>query len=126
MKIIDIRKGYAQMNGGVWVGDIPMPLFDGIRLKVRRLWNPDYAALHEKLMAAQKEPDPEDPVLVNQCLVEACLLDWDGVEDAYSIETARQMMNDPDFGSVFRSAVIWAATRVADRVAAQLKADEKN
>lgn len=130
MKFTDMKRGYAAMNAGQWVSDIPLPLFKGIRLKVRRLWNPDYTALHEKLAEGKPDPLPADDerAITDQCLVDACLLDWDGVDDAFSPEAAKALLADsePDGSNPFRFAVIWAASNLSDTVKAQLEADEKN
>lgn len=123
-----VRKGYAGMNAGVWVGNIPYPLFEGIQLKVRRLWNPDYTALHEQLMeqGGDLSEADKDRAATTECLVKACLLDWSGVEEPFAADTATALLADPEFGQTFRNALIWAATHVAETVAAQLEADEKN
>ena len=128
MKVSDIKKGYAGMNAGVWVGDIPLPLFGGIKLKVRRLWNPDYAALHDKMSEDKTDlsESANETRITTECLLQTCLLDWEGVEDAFSIDIARDLINDPEAGSVFRSAVLYAANHVADQVQAQIEADAKN
>lgn len=123
MKFSDMRKGYAGMNAGVWVGDIGLPLFDGIQLKVRRLWNPDYIALYEKLMG---EPDAVEADVVTKCLLDTCLVDWSGVDDPYTPEAARTNMEDPEFGTVFRGAVLWSANKVAAQMKEQIEADAKN
>ena len=122
MKLADLKKGYVDMNAGVWVGDIPLPLFDGIRLKVRRLWNPDYVALHDKLDI----PGADPATVTIECLVSACLIDWDGVDDPFSVDAARTMLSDVDIGPVFRSALLYAGQHVADRVKADIEADAKN
>ncbi len=128
MKFTDMKKGYAALNAGDWVGDIPLPLFDGIRLKVTRLWTPAYSALHDKLgedVTDLSEADNEKRI-TDECLVQSVLLGWDGVEDAYSVDLARKMIADPDMGSVFRSAILYAAGHLADTIKANLAADEKN
>jgi hypothetical protein len=128
LKLSDMKKGYAQMNAGVWVGDIPLPLFDGVRLKVARLWNPAYSALHDKLSEGKPDPLPDDvaKAITDECLLTTCLSGWDGVEDAFTADAGAALLADPDAGPVFRSALIYAATHVADQVKAQIEADEKN
>ena len=128
LKLSDIKKGYAAMNAGAWVGDIPIPLFDGIKLKVRRLWNPDYVALHDKLGEDKtdlSEAD-NDRRISDECLAETVLVGWEGVDDKFTVDTARVMLKDPDMGGVFRNAILWAASRVGDQVKADLEADTKN
>lgn len=128
ISLASMKKGYAGMNAGVWVGDIPLPLFDGITLQVTRLWTPTYAALHEKLSADMTDLSAEanEKRMTDECLVQTVLLGWKGVDDPYSQETARQLIADPDMGVAFRNAIIWAATHVAEQVKAQLEADAKN
>lgn len=123
MKLSDLGKGYAALNAGDWVGDIPLPLFTGIRLKVRRLWNPDHVALNDKLLADGVTDEGER---LKRCLSEAVLLDWDGVEDAFSKDAAAAVLADPDSGKAFEGAIIWAAGQLADKVKASIEADEKN
>ncbi len=128
MKLADIKKGYAAMNAGAWVGDIPIPLFDGIRLRVRRLWNPDYVALHDQL--SEDNTDLSEAAngrrITDECLLQTVLVGWDGVDDPFSIDAARLMLADPDMGTVFRNAVFWASSHVGDQVKADLEADAKN
>lgn len=131
MKLSDIKRGYAGMNAGAWVGDIPFPLFGGIRLKVRRLWNPDYQALHDKLEeergeVAQVDRADTDREITDECLISTCLLGWEGVDDAYTADAARDLLADPEAGPSFRSAVIYAANHVGDAVKTQMEADAKN
>lgn len=128
MKISDLKKGYAGMNAGVWVDGIPLPLFGGVKLKVRRLWNPDYAALHDKLsdVSSDLSAQANERRITDECLIGACLLDWEGLEDAFSADVARDLLADVEAGPAFRSALIYAAAHVADQVAAQMEADAKN
>jgi hypothetical protein len=128
MKISSLKSGYADMNGGAWVGDIPLPLFEGISLKVTRLWTPAYSALHDELSAENSDLSEAANTrrVTDECLVQTVLLDWKGIDDPFSADTARQVLADADVGGPFRSAIIYAATHVADAVKAQLEADEKN
>lgn len=128
MKIADFKKGYGDLNAGVWVSDIPLPLFDGISLRVTRLWTPAYSALHDKLSEESSDLSEEANArrITDACLVGSVLLDWKGLDDPFSADIASQLLADPDVGGPFRSAIIYAATHAADVVAAQLKADEKN
>jgi hypothetical protein len=128
MKISDLKKGYAGMNAGMWVDGIPLPLYAGVRLKVRRLWNPDYAALHDKLseVSSDLSADANEKRITDECLLGACLLDWGGLDDAFSADVARDLLADAEAGPAFRSALIYAAAHVADQVVAQLEADAKN
>jgi len=130
LKLSDIKRGYAAMNAGVWVDNIPLPLFEGVRLQVRRLWNPDFAALWEKLTDGKPDPlpDADQRAVMTQCLAQTVLIGWDGTEDVYSPAAALALLSDDeaDGSNPVRMAVIRAANSVADRVKAQLEADEKN
>jgi hypothetical protein len=133
MKVSDIKKGYAGLNAGVWVGDLPFPLFAGIKLKVRRLWNPDYTALHEKLTAAAApvpgaaaDEKAGSDAITTECLLDACLMDWQGIDDPFAVNTARDLLADPEAGPSFRNAIFWAANHAGEQMTAQMEADAKN
>ncbi len=127
MKLADIKKGYAAMNAGAWVSGIPQFLFDGERLKVRRLWNPDYVALHDRL--SEEKTDLSEAAnesrITDACLAETVLIDWE-LEDPFSAEAVAIALADPVTGGPLRSAILWAATHLGDQVKADLKADAKN
>ena len=106
-----------------------------VRLKVRGLGNADYrrlqARLYEAVPRAKKvagriDPDEQDRILT-QCLVDTCLLDWDGLEGddgkhlPFSREKAAELLSDPALRRL-REAVAWAAMQVADQEASDRKA----
>lgn len=134
MNLATLKKGYAGMNAGVWVGPIPYALYDRIRIKSRRLWNPDYQVLHDKLSAersalsaeAQESEQESERRITTECLLETCVLDWEGIDDPFSVDAARAFLADADAGPTFRNALLYAAAHVADEIKAQLEADEKN
>lgn len=128
MKIADMKKGYAAMNGGVWVKDIPAPLFEGISLKVTRLFTPAYNELHDKLIedGTDLSEEANERRISNECLAQTVLLDWKGVDDAFSIDTVRDLLGDPELGPAFRSAVLWCAQNIGDTVKKQLEGDTAN
>lgn len=128
MKFSELSKGYAALNGGDWVGDIPFPLFGGIRLKVRRLWNPEFAARNEELIAAAvaKGEEPDERAIMNDCLVTCCLDGWQGIDEPYTPEIGAKALLDPEAGGIFRSAILWAAAHLVDKIKADIEADEKN
>lgn len=128
MKLSDLGKGYAALNAGDWIGNIPFALFDGVRFKVCVLWNPDFVALYETLSAENSDlsVDANNRRMFDECLVRTCLVGWDGVDDAYSGDTAAAILADPQSGAQFKRAIIWAEIQLREKVKAQIEADEKN
>ncbi|KQP53000.1 hypothetical protein [Methylobacterium sp. Leaf106] len=124
MKLSALKTDSAKLEQGQWVRDIPD--MDGLELKVRGLGNTEYRRLMDKKVEAvprQKkvrglEPDTRDRI-VSECLHEAVLEDWRGLTGdegeavPYSAGLALQLLTEPDFAR-FRSAVLWAASVVAD------------
>lgn len=128
MKVSGLKQGYAALNASDWVGEIPFPLFEGVKLKVRRLWNSEWAALAEKLgdETSDLSKDANDVRIERECLARACLDDWKGIDDAYTPELAIELLADPEAGRDFRNALLWCANQREGQVKAQLEADEKN
>jgi len=126
----------AAHDGDAWVDTIPG--MGTLRLKVRGSDNVDWRRIQSKMVAAVPQnkringidPDEIDRI-TGVCLQSACLLDWDGVEDAdgkplaYSKEQAAELLTNPAFRE-FRDAVLWAANVVGKQAAAGLEADAKN
>jgi hypothetical protein len=127
MKMSELAVDADRQENGAWVDDIPD--VQGLRLKVRGSNNADWRRLQAKLMDAvprkkkiggRIDPDEQDRV-ISSCLLNCCLLDWDGLEDddgkpiPYSKQMAIKLLNEPEYRR-FRDSVIWAATVVADNV----------
>ena len=125
MKISDLAVDPDRQENGAWVDDIPD--VQGLRLKVRGAWNSDWRRLYQRLYDAvprkkkaggRLDPDENDAILT-KCLLNCCLLDWDGLEDKegkpipYSKEKAHEYLTDPGLRR-FRESVAWAANIVAD------------
>jgi hypothetical protein len=122
MKVSDLKVGYARLNAGELVGGLPFPMFENVKLRVRRIWNAEFSALHASLI----EDGKTDAEAFDECLVSKSLVGWEGIDDAYTPETGKALLADTEVGGVFRSAVIFAATQLGTQVRAAIEADEKN
>jgi hypothetical protein len=125
MKIGDIAVDADRLENGAWVDDVPeMP---GLRLKVRGSFNADWRKLQQKLldniprkkrMGGRTDLDEQEAIMT-KCLLNCCLLDWEGLEDEsgkaipYSKEFAQKLLSEPQYRR-FRESVAWAANMVAE------------
>lgn len=126
MKIGEIAVDIDRVENGAWVDDISD--MGGLRLKVRGSNNRDWRRLQSKLL--DKVPrkkrhggridTDEAENITNQCLLHACLLDWDGLTEndgkpiPYSREKAEELLTDPQYRR-FRDAVFNAANLIGDQ-----------
>lgn len=137
MKLSDIRIDVNRQEEGAWIDNIPE--FEGLRLKVRGLNNISYRKLERKLMTSiprakrlggTLDSEEQDKILAT-CLMQCCLMDWDGVLDdndqplPYSKDMAHKLLFEPEFRR-FREAVTWAATMVVEEASAQREDIVKN
>jgi hypothetical protein len=124
MKLSSLKIDSARLERGAWIGDIPE--LEGVRFHVRGAGNADWRRLQAKLVAgvpAKERRNGLDVVtrdrIETRCLLDACLLDWSGLEEddgqpvAFSRETAERYLTDPDY-AVLRAGVVYAANLVAD------------
>ena len=138
MKLSDIRIDPAVIEAGDWVGELPFPGMDGVRLRVRGTGNVDYRRLQSKLLkaASLKRLDPQQEeeaatAVMTELLAKTILIGWDGiVQDddaplAFTPDLAAQLLADPEM-RVFRDAVIYAGNQIASRRKTQKAAYEKN
>lgn len=138
MKLSDAAIDVDKVENGAWVENLPE--MDGLRIKVRGLWNSQWRKMSDKLMQAVPRNrrlngnlDVEDRERIyNACLRETCLIDWDGLfEDdgvtpiPYSKQMAATLMNDPQYRK-FREAVSTAAQNVGEKQAHELEEDAGN
>jgi hypothetical protein len=127
MKMSELAVDADRQENGAWVDDIPE--VQGLRLKVRGSNNVDWRRLQAKLMDAvprkkklggRLDPDEQDRI-ISSCLLSACLLDWDGLEDddgkplPYSKAMAQKLLTEPQYRR-FRDSVVWAASIVAENL----------
>lgn len=137
MKLSEMKVDPQKIEQGDWVDDIQE--MAGLRLKVRGAGNADWRKLQSRLLSAvprnrrvggNLDPAEQDRIM-SILLRDACLLDWDGLEDdegkplPYSKEQAAKLLTDPQYAK-FRDAVIWAANVVADQREADTEASAKN
>lgn len=134
MKLDDMEKGLVALDDGIWVGELPQVFFTGIRLKVRRLWNADYAKLYGELSAALPRdgkgelvltPEVERPI-VDECLKRTVLVDWEGIDEPCSPANVNKVFASAKLREVWRGAILIAADRAADAFKAGLEVDAKN
>lgn len=137
MKLSSLKVNSARLEKGAWVGDIPE--MGELRLKVRGFGNADDKRIQareiEKIPRHKrvrgKISDEAQDAIMNARLKGAILVDWDGLTDdndqplKMSAELVDQFLNDPDYGKL-RTAIIWAASIVAEDEAEGEEADAKN
>lgn len=137
MRISKLALDIGAIEGGTWVDHIPG--LGDIRLKVRGIGNADYRLLNAKLLreaVTANGPGEEltleqSDALQRQLLLDAVLLDWDGLVDdddnpiPFSRDQAETYLTEPRYRPI-RAGVEWAGARVGDRREAQLEADVKN
>ena len=141
MKLSEMKRDMAAVEQGTWIGDkygTPIPGMGDLCFKTRGQGNADWRALESKLIAAvpmQRKisgltPSDRDAI-TGKCLLEACILDWSGIDDeegkpvVYSRAQAELFFTDPQYSSV-RDAALFAASLVGTSTAAALEADAKN
>lgn len=129
MKMSELAVDADRQENGAWVDDIPE--MEGLRLKVRGSNNADWRRLQARLIDAvprkkriggRLDPDVQDSIM-SSCLLNCCLLDWDGLEDddgntiLYDKKMAEKLLKEPEYRR-FRDSVVWAASVVAENASA--------
>lgn len=136
MKLSQIQIDSAAIEQGAWR---PAVGLTGVEFRVRGIGNADYEALADKLRRhlppaakfAEKLPADEAARMTVELLVDACLLDWRGLEDEageplpYSADKARALLSDPDFRKL-RDSVFATAARLAEETVAEREAASGN
>jgi hypothetical protein len=132
MKLSDITLDAERQENGAWVEEIPE--LEGVKLLVRGINNSDWRRLQAKLIEAiprkkrlvgRIDTDEQDRIQ-STCLLNACLLDWDGLEEddgkpiPYSKELARKLLFESSWRK-FRDGVVWAANIVAEQTSEDQK-----
>jgi hypothetical protein len=144
MSLAKLRAEQRRVLEGAWVNGEILGLGESVRVKVRGRWNPEFRAMHAKLLAqvpAEKknrtefglEVSPtEADRIVTECLLKHGLVDWqglretdDGPEIPYSEAKARELLTDPELAPL-RDAVLVASIQVAKEGKEQFEADVKN
>lgn len=137
MKLSDVKVDPAKIEAGAWVDGIPE--FEGVRLKVRGLGCKEMQKLQRSLFEAiprsrrpkGKVSQEDQDRILDRCLHEVILLDWDGLQNdddtpmAYDKAKALTFITDPAFKK-FREAVVWAADTVANDKAEAFEATVGN
>jgi hypothetical protein len=132
MKLSDITLDSERQEKGAWIEEIPE--LEGLKLLVRGTNNNDWRRLQAKLieaiprkkrMSGRIDMDEQDRIQ-STCLLNACLLDWDGLEDddgkpiPYEKDTARRLLFEPEYRK-FRDGVVWAANMLAEQTSEDQK-----
>ena len=127
MKMNEMTIDPDRLENGAWVDDIPE--MEGLRLKVRGSQNSDWRRLQAKLLEAVPRKrriggrvDQDDMErIITSCLLNACLLDWDGLEGddgqpiSFSKPMAEKLLKEPEYRR-FRDGVVYAASIVAENL----------
>jgi hypothetical protein len=128
MKLSDITLDSERQEKGAWVEDIPE--LEGLKLLVRGINNSDWRRLQARLietlprkkrLAGRIDTDEQDRIQ-STCLMNTCLVDWDGLETddgkpiPYDKDMARKLLFEPEYRK-FRDGVVWAANIVAEQTA---------
>lgn len=115
IKLSSLRADLAREAKGDWVD---YPDWPGVRFKVSSLYTPSYVVARDVLLGrlarVNKGKPPKTDALTTEMGVlyaEHILHDWDGLDEAYSPERAREVLCDPAFREVTR-AVEWCAQQV--------------
>jgi hypothetical protein len=140
MNLASVRAEQSKALHGAWVPPDKHG-FEGVHLKVRGRWNPDFRTMEATLAASVLRDGrlpggellpAESERIMNECLVETALLDWSGLRESedseplpYSKEKARELLFDPLLRP-FRDAVLSAAIMVARDGQDTLEGDLKN
>lgn len=141
MKLSELKRDVSAIEQGAWIGKkygTPVPNMGDLCIKTRGQNNADWRALESKLIAAipmQRKlqglsPDDRDKVTA-ECLLNAGLQDWDGIEDdngvsvPYSKDQATLFLTDDAYRDV-RDAVLFASSLVGTATAKAMETDAKN
>jgi hypothetical protein len=135
VKLTDFQIDASAIEGGTWRDAIGRP---GLKFRLRGADNLDWRRLQAKLiseMPREKQfavaTDPaDDDAITGRLLVDACLLDWEGLEDEtgaipFSKELASKLLTDPAFRP-FRASVLATARVLANETVSEREAAAKN
>lgn len=139
MKLSDIRVDAAAIEAGDWIGDLPFPGLEGVKLRVRGIGNSDYRRLQSKLfrdlskrVGAADVTDDLGEGITNELIAKTVWLGCEGIfeEDgttaiAFTPELALQLLSDPEL-STLRNAVTYAANLLTSRRKASAEDAKKN
>jgi hypothetical protein len=131
MKLTDVKVDSNRIEEGEWINNISE--CPGLRLRVRGQSNKEWRKLQSKLVEAVPRKKrinrldyDEGERITNSLLLNACLIDWDGLTDddgtaiPYSKEMAEKLMTDPDYRK-FRDAVLTASSLVGEKIDEDVK-----
>lgn len=135
IKLASLKADVTLEADGEWIsvknwpglGDLP-----GLSFKVRSTNYPEYltAKNNRQVLMAQKhgtEIAPQDELNAadGELATDYLLLDWRGLDEQYSRETALNLLTSPE-GRIFRNMVYWCAGQVGKRQVEFLESTEKN
>ncbi len=123
MRFDDHAINIEAIEAGEWR---PAEGFPGVEFKVRGVPNTDWTAIETKL--ASRAVPPSNEVIRNECLLEACLQDWRGVEgpdgkpEPFTKARAEELIKEPRFrkirNSILSTALVFGNETVLERKAA--------
>lgn len=121
MKLSTIKAAGAASLHGTWVDVIPS--LPGVRLKVCAANNPKSRAIVTEFYANAprgKRSKEELDAVERRQILEAILVDWDGITDdegapiPFTREKAEEFLSDPEISFMLVEAINFAAAFVAD------------
>jgi hypothetical protein len=123
----DIRETNSKIEQGAWIKNLPdLP---GVEVRVRGIPNSEYSKFVAKIRGNYSQHELADESVQEQIFVQALaecvLIDWKGIDDPFSKETALDYLTDPTM-AVFRRAIDWATGQVTRTSYNGLDADLKN
>ena len=127
--LASLRADLEREKLGDWVA---YPLWQGVRFKVSALTLPAYETdrdlMFKRLNQQYKDERIPKEVLsaeLGGLYAKHILHDWEGLDVAYSADTARQTLTDPSYRVVV-SAVEWCAAKLSEVEAKFTKDEEGN
>jgi hypothetical protein len=135
VKLTDFQIDATAIEGGTWRDAIGRP---GLKFKLRGADNLDWRRLQAKLVSElprEKQfataTDPaDDDAITGRLLLDACILDWEGLEDdvgpiAFTKDLATTLLTDPAFRP-FRNSLLATARVLANETVSEREAAAKN
>lgn len=129
VKLSSLRADTAREEAGDW---ITIPDLPGVRLKVRSLQSVSYVSARDVLIQRlartyRGKPTPQDVQTreFGKLYADHILLDWEGFDEPYSIERARDLLTDPEWRRLV-GHIEWAAGTLAEMESESLETAAKN
>jgi len=115
LKLKSIQRDLGKERNGDWV---EFPEWPGVAFKVKSLESPGYRAARDLVIRrlgnrSKGGEIPQDDMQreIGTLYHQQILLDWRGLDEAYSSERALEVLTDPAYRQLF-AAVTWCAQQV--------------